>query len=130
MARNRQNNHDEEGCLEKGQVETFKRTLPQIEGLLEDINELSKKKPDGKLNEFKLKFINEKLRIANGLLTNEHTPLEGFSEFSSEDLPSNSDVVLVLSQYITALKRWQSLNSHAVGFERYWNVKGGARITV
>lgn len=82
--------------------EHAKQLLQQLRAMAEDFENLSKKKPDDKLNKFKVELVNDLLRRANSVLS-PGTPIKSFVEFDSEDLPSNSDVLLVLSQYVTYL---------------------------
>src|SRR4051812_14627208 len=89
-------------------VTLFKAVRPQIKALLEEMRELSKKHPDGAINKFKLRFINEKLQDANVCLSESYRPLKGFEQFDANDLPTNSDVVLILGQYSGALVRWEA----------------------
>src|SRR5690242_16594557 len=84
-------------------VNLFKAVRPQMNALLEEMRELSKKQPDKAVNKFKLRFINEKVRDANVFLRDDYRPLKGFEEFDVDELPTNSDVVLILSQYAGAL---------------------------
>ena len=75
----------------------------KIEVLYDEIDKLSKKKPDDAINTFKLKFVNEFLEEANNLLDNNQRPFTDFEQFDDDDLPSNSDVIVVLSQYRYAI---------------------------
>jgi hypothetical protein len=86
------------------------KLMVQIEGFYEEMSVLSKSKPDNPVNAFKLKFINDKLTEANTVLVGEYQPLRGFSVFDDTALPTNSDVVLVLSQYLSRLKAWRHDN--------------------
>lgn len=81
--------------------------ISQLEGFYHEISILSKGKPDNALNLFKLKFINERLAESNGILTGEYAPLKNFTTFDETALPTNSDVAMVLSQYIARLKAWR-----------------------
>lgn len=75
----------------------------QLVGLRNDMAELSKKKPDDAVNKFKLTLINEVILSANELLGKGNLPLKGFEQFDVESLPTNSDVMMVLTQYVRAL---------------------------
>lgn len=110
------------------EVETFERLNAQLFQLHFDVTILSKKSPDAPLKKFKLGVINEKISTANKLLTDSYMPIKMFELFDEDELPSNSDVVLVLTQYIEALELWRS--SHLVRRESswYWDIKGEARI--
>ncbi len=111
-----------------GQVATFDRLNNQLPRLYNEISTLSKKSPDGAVNKFKLGFINEKLSEANELLGDDSKPSKQFTIFDMDSLPTNSDVVIMLSQYLNALKAWQSGRIHNDGFERRWNTDDGAKI--
>ncbi len=109
-------------------VETFERLNQQLSQLHEDINALSKKSPDNPINKFKLAIINEKLSVANSLLSEDFMPIEGFTQFNEADLPSNSDVVLILSQYLEALEAWRSANIVYVSNDYFWDTEQEAQI--
>ena len=95
-----------------------------IEGFHTEMSILSKPKPDNPVNPFKLGLINATLRKANSLLTDSELPLEGFKEFATEALPSNSDVVMVLSQYMEALETWRAARiTYSLG-HWYWQNQG------
>ena len=83
------------------------KLISQIQGFYNEVTVLSKSKPDNPLNPFKLKFINEKLAEANGVLVGDYKPLKDFTVFEDTALPTNSDVVMVLSQYLARLKAWR-----------------------
>ena len=105
------------------QAEVFEKMRPQLEGLCNEIKELSKKKPDGSVNKFKLGMINEKLEEANSLLEGDFRPFKEFRLFDEDNLPSNSDVVVILSQYVSALNVWRSAHTHRdpANYNWYWN---------
>ena len=68
---------------------------------------LSKKKSDGQLNKMKIKMVNRVLEPLNELLKNE--PSHKFLDVLNEDdIPTNSDVVLIISQYEKALLNFKN----------------------
>ena len=82
----------------------------QLHSFLREISELSHKKPNDGLNKFKLKFINATVSKLNSLLKDSR-PFADFKEFDVDDLPSNSDVVVILSQYAAAVHRFRLDNT-------------------
>lgn len=119
--------------ITRNEVEKFDKVRSQMKQLSTDLENLSKKSPDGPLSKFKLGFINEILEKANIFLQDPFTPINGFELFDDATLPSNSDVVMVLSQYLTCLEQWRSANVHLEG-EQYsrkwlWNVPGESIVT-
>src|SRR5205807_3516250 len=89
-------------------VNRFEKVKAQIRQLHGEVSVLSKSKPDNPINKFKLGFINEKLEEANAILKGDFKPFKDFTTFNTDDLPSNSDVVMVLSQYLDCLEAWRS----------------------
>ena len=99
--------------LDPAKVEHFETIRGQLKCFYEEISTLSKKAPDGKMNKFKLKFVNDTLKKTNAILGDTHRPFPDFELFSDEDLPSNSDAVLMLSHYLKTMKRF--CNDHSRG---------------
>lgn len=101
-------------------VNAFERVRAQIQQLHIEVSLLSKSKPDNPLNRFKLAFINEALGAANVLLVGEFRPFKEFTLFDPEELPSNSDVVMILSQYIDSLEAFRCAHIHSVGYDGWF----------
>ena len=87
-------------------------------------DQTSAKKPDNPINEFKLGLINETLEKANFVLGDEFLPFPGFKTFDEANMPTASDVVLMLSHYIDGLN---ALRDKYVVDSR-WNVTGDANV--
>ena len=87
-------------------VDVYRATSPIFDGLLSEMRELSRKKPDATLNENKVKILN---RMMEDLLTILKDEPEGkyLDLLDDEDLPQNSDAVLVMVQYEKALGAFQ-----------------------
>ena len=87
-------------------IKKFIMLYPLIDSDLSEIRELSKKKQDEPLNKFKVKTINKKLEQVLTILKNE--PTYEFLELLDEtSLPSNSDAVLMISQFIKAMDQFK-----------------------
>lgn len=76
--------------------------LSLIRTLRFEFRELSSKKPNDQVNTFKLKYVNQALEEANELLK-DNKPYADFDKFDEEDLPTNSDVLMMLSLYLDVL---------------------------
>lgn len=88
-------------------INKFEMLFPMVNSDLNEIRELSKKKQDEPLNKFKVKTINKKLEQVKMILSDE--PTFEFLELLDEDtLPSNSDAVLMISQYIKAMEQFKA----------------------
>jgi len=89
------------------QVTTYKRLVPMLEAAHREMSELSKKKQDGIVNALKIRNLNRLLTELSKLL--ERDPSREFVELLDEDtLPQNSDVVLLLSQWLEALNQYKA----------------------
>jgi len=108
------------------QVDEFERIVKQLEALHGEFIALAKSKPDNPINKFKLRMLNEKIVSANVILSGVFKPFEQFSAFDEADLPTNSDVSLVLTTYLASLERWRSAH---VGYDDnksrwLWKIQG------
>ena len=93
-----------------------------FEGILSEMRELSKKKPDATLNKNKVEIINRILRDLGSILGQEP---EGkyLDLLDDDDLPQNSDAVLVMVQYETALSAFGRRYRGSIGGHRGWITK-------
>lgn len=71
---------------------------------------LARKSPNDAINTFKLKLVNATLKHANEFLGAKYLPFADFDLFSEDDLPTNSDVTFVISQYIECAEKFRSDN--------------------
>ena len=89
--------------LEPATIQEFEKLRTQIKTFSEEMQALSKKNPDAPVNKFKLKFLNDVLKKMTVLLGEAHRPFPDFETFDEADLPTTSDVVLMLSHYIQSM---------------------------
>ena len=80
------------------QVQRVEKMDVQMQALHTEIGALSKKTPNDAVNKFKLTLINGLLQAGNDLLKGEYKPLAGFDQFDEDDVPTNSDIAVVLAQ--------------------------------
>lgn len=83
-------------------VDQYELLYPLLEASYVEIQELSKKKPESPLNSYKVKAINRILIPLKELLKDENV-YDFLDVLDTDDLPTNSDVVLILSQYKKAM---------------------------
>jgi len=107
-------------------VREFENLEQQLHSMLREMSELSKKKANDGVNKFKLKLINILLAKLNQVLASSK-PFADFEEFNEADVPTNSDVVVMLSQYVGAVFRFRTLNTEysAVDSSWAWHLEGG-----
>lgn len=100
----------------KDEVEKLEKVIGQIQGAHKEISILAKKSPADSLNAFKLTLINNVIKASNEVLGENYKPFGHFDQFESDDLPSNSDVTMILAQYMEEAERYRSDN---VVYEKY-----------
>lgn len=99
------------------EINNFEKIQAQLESLHEEISALSKKSQNDALNKFKLKFVNKTLSEANTLLGTQYRPFADFDQFDDNDLPTNSDVTMILGQYLNCLEKLRADNIY---YKNYW----------
>jgi hypothetical protein len=103
----------------KEEIEALERLLGQLTGLHTEISQLAKKAPNDALNSFKVKLVNKVLASGNAILDGGYRPFDEFGEFDYDDLPTNSDVTMILTQYMEQSERYRSDNVVASGGWKY-----------
>ena len=102
-------------------VEAFEASSDIFDGLIQEMRELSKKKPDATLSKHKVDILNRILADVQAILEDE--PEARYLDLLDDGLlPQNSDAVLVMVQHETALaafeKRYNVYLPHE--FEHRW----------
>ncbi len=114
--------------MNKESVEAFEKLYIQMKVIHSELSLLSKKSPDGAINKFKLNLVNQLLTTANQILTEQYKPFDGFSIFQEDGVPTNSDVVLVVSQYIRSLDRFKVDFTKKIAGAWCWLLENGEKI--
>jgi len=96
--------------ITRAKADQLEKLIGQLKGIHEELSALAKKSPNDGVNTFKLKFVNSALSKCNALLGVAYRPLGDFESFDLDDVPSNSDVTFVFSQYLQALEKFRSDN--------------------
>jgi len=118
--------------MTKEDVIKFRKTKSQLNDWYKEIGVLSKKNPNDAVNRFKLNFINQTLKEANELLGRKYKPYADFDVFKEDEIPTTSDVVMILGLYMSALERLKSANIEIresqsewiLGHQPYWIIDG------
>ena len=115
--------------MNKDQIEKFEKTHAQLLGFYEETVVLVKKNPNDVMNKFKLQLINNILDVANELC-GDIKPFEGFDSFDVDgDMPTNSDVAIILGQYIKCMELIKKDNVHQDYGKWYWDLNGNKNST-
>jgi hypothetical protein len=89
------------------QADSFEVVLPLLKAIYNEFQELSKKKPQEIVSPPKVKMVNRILAPILEILEDE--PTRPFLNLLNEDeLPQNSDSVLMLGQAVTAMQSFKS----------------------
>lgn len=106
--------------MTKQEVDTFEKIQAQLEGLHSEISALSKKSQNDALNKFKLNFVNQILSEANKLLGKEYKPFPDFEIFDENEIPTNSDAAMMLTQYLSCFEKLRADNVVQDYGDWYW----------
>ncbi|WP_428826757.1 hypothetical protein ACLIKD_00710 [Azonexus sp. IMCC34842] len=99
-------------------IERLEKLIGQLQVLHSEISQLAKKSPNDGLNLFKLKLVNKVLQSGNEVLTERYIPFDDFRQFEEGDLPTNSDVTMILAQYMEQTERFRS--DHMIHHDYEW----------
>jgi hypothetical protein len=108
--------------MKQADIDQFERLQGQLESFHQELVVLVKKSPNDALNKFKLGLINSLLEKSNKLLGNKK-PFGDFDHFDEAAMPSNSDVLLIVSQYLSSFEKLRSDNIRMESGWWYWNVE-------
>ena len=110
--------------MKRADVELFEKIATQLAHLHDEVCALAKKSPNDAMNTFKLGFVNSALAKCNDLLGRRYRPFPDFDQFSSDDMPSNSDVTFILSQYLACAETLRAANIFISRGRWYWDIDG------
>jgi hypothetical protein len=114
--------YDREKAPTESQVAKFEYLSPMLDSALSEMREFAKKRQDGMVSATKIKILNRLLTDIRRIL--EHEESVAYLDLLSEDqLPQNSDAVIVLGQYRAALNSFQEKHSHEINFRETWITK-------
>jgi hypothetical protein len=107
------------------QIGEFETLQGQLESFHAEMNALVKKNPNDPLNKFKLGLINSVLTKANAFLGNPRRPFKDFETFEEEAMPSTSDVLMIISQYLSAFEKVRADNIYQKAMRWVWQCEDG-----
>ncbi len=96
-----------ENQLTAKDVDRFETLFGQIMAMYNEYSLLSRKDPNSPLNPFKITFLNTLILAMNKFLGKYSQPFDVVA-FDEAALPTYSDVVVILSQYIASFEKMKS----------------------
>ena len=105
-------------------IEKLEKTMGQLAAIHREMSLLSRKSPNDAVNTFKLKLINGVIRATNEALGEAYVPIDGFLGFEEDSVPSTSDVVFVVAQYLEEVERYRQDNVVVDEYERVYVLDG------
>jgi hypothetical protein len=108
-----------EAITTESTVDAYKATAPIFEGLLKEVRELSRKKPEATMSEGKVKIVNRVLEDLLAILKVEPSG-KYLDLLDDKSLPQLSDAVLTMVQFETALRAFRARYYRNVHGDHYW----------
>jgi|ERR1043166_296433 hypothetical protein len=96
--------------MKRRQIDEFEILQGQLQAFHEEMGALVKKSPNDPLNKFKLGLVNSVLKKSNAILGTNRLPFADFELFDEVALPSTSDVLIMISQYLSAFEKLRTEN--------------------
>ena len=96
--------------MNREELDHFEKLVGQMQSTYDEMSVLSRKSPKDAVNKFKLQFVNRLLRKSNEFLGRPYHPFDDFTEFDEDDMPLNSDVVFMISQYLQCFEKLRADN--------------------
>ncbi|MEI9476588.1 MAG: hypothetical protein WCO26_08440 [Deltaproteobacteria bacterium] len=102
-------------------VAAYEMLRPMLKNIANEVSQLSKKKQDGVLNKLKVEMINRVLAQIKDFLKNESS-VQFLDLLDTDTLPTNSDTILIISQYDAALSAFceKYYESEGLGLGYRW----------
>lgn len=98
---------------------THDTTMPLLDSMYSEFKELSKKKPDAAVSKSKINIANRLLTRVRTILNDEES-IDFLDLLDENDIPQVSDVTLILSQYVAAMKEFHKKYHGWDGSEHRW----------
>jgi hypothetical protein len=106
------------------QVEQFRKMAAQLDALHQEATAASKKHPDKPVSKFKVDLANAVLEAAKQVLGTS-APTLNFDRFDTDELPTNSDLSFVVSQFVECAEKVKAQNIKRLhNGVWYWMVNG------
>jgi hypothetical protein len=110
--------------MNQEEVEQFRKMAAQLDALHQEATASSKKHPDKPVSKFKVDLANSVLQAARKVL-GPSAPTLDFEQFNTDDLPTNSDLSFVVTQFVECAEKIKAQNiKRSFNGVWYWQVSG------
>jgi hypothetical protein len=108
------------------EVEEFRKMAAQLDALHQEATAASKKHPDKPVSKFKVDLANSVVKTAREALGTSAPALD-FEQFNTDDLPTNSDLSFVVTQFVECAEKLKAQNiRRSPNGVWYWQISGGS----
>lgn len=110
--------------MTEDEIENFRKMAAQLDALHQEATAASKKQPDKPVSKFKVDLANSVLETARNVL-GDSAPALDFEKFDVDDLPTNSDLSFVVSQFVECAEKLKAQNiKRSFNGIWYWHLSG------
>lgn len=107
---------------EKNKADTHDTIMPLLQAMYLEFKELSKKTPSAAISKQKITIVNRLLSSLSKILADEES-IKFLDMLDEDDVPQMSDVTLMLSQYVAAMKAFKEKYYGWDGSTHKWFLK-------
>lgn len=97
----------------RAKADAWEVVKPLLDSMRDEFKELSKKRPEGALSKPKIRVVNRLLTTCREVLQDEES-LKFLDLLDVDEMPQNSDVILMLSQYVAAMDGFRGSHYDAI----------------
>ena len=115
-------NQEKISKTEKNKADNHDTTMPLLAAMYFEFKELSKKTPSAAISKQKITIVNRLLSSLSEILADEES-IKFLDVLDEDDVPQMSDVTLMLSQYVAAMKAFEGKYYGWDGLTHKWFLK-------
>lgn len=97
------------GIMKRADIQEYEKLHSHLMTMKNQFEMLSKKNPDGVVNSFKIGLVNKLLTDTTKLI-GAYKPFPDFEKFDDNPKVFNSDVLMMVAHYLTAVGRYKKAN--------------------
>ena len=111
--------HEKSSKTDQSKAGKHDTTMPLLEAMYLEFKELSKKTPSAVISKQKITIVNRLLTSLSEVLANEDS-IKFLDVLDEDNVPQISDVTLMLSQYVAAMKAFKEKYYGWDGMSHRW----------